>query len=416
MQWGDEGKGKITDFLAPQAEAVIRFAGGPNAGHRVVKNGVEYDFHLLPSGILNENTTVAIGNNVVVDIEQLLSELDMVKKSGVQIKDRLYLSERAHIIFPSYREEDKKTESERRKPIGTTGKGIGVAYSRKATRDGIRVVDMKDPEMQQKLSPEEFAYLQEQLKNMYSTLLVTDMNEYVDFHEGKNVLLEGAQGSLLDVDLGTYPYVTGTNTGIAAALVGMGRGMVPNLNTIGVLKMYSTRVGNGPFPTEFKESESELLAHVRETGHEYGITTGRPRRCGYLDLVALKYTCKINNVKSLALTHTDVYDAVDNIAFCTAYKSKDGKFTRFPASNELLRDVEIELEYFDGWMTDTTQMKTYADLPENLKSCINYIENYVGARVDIVSVGPADEQTIVRQSPWEILEVSDEFDIPHTYI
>ena len=312
-QWGDEGKGKIVDYLAEDAEYVVRYAGGPNAGHTIVVDGKQFALHQVPSGILYPNKSVFLGAGMVIDPEALFNELKMLKDNGIDWEGRVFISDRAHIILPRYRQMDKDRDAARKRPIGTTGRGIGIAYSEKAQRDGIRLADLDWKQKMEEFEGEDLEYI-----NKYKDQLIkmrVDLTEKMYEYRNNNILFEGAQGAMLDIDSGTYPYVSSGASCAAGAATGCGIGPHDLDKILGVFKAYETRVGNGPMPTEFNDSdeaESELCRKVRETGREYGVTTGRARRCGYLDLVALRYACRVNSIDSLVLTHLDIYDPMED--------------------------------------------------------------------------------------------------------
>ncbi|MFW5685573.1 MAG: adenylosuccinate synthase, partial [Spirochaetota bacterium] len=348
-QWGDEGKGKVVDYLAEQARFVVRYSGGANAGHTIVKDDETFKLHLVPSGILYENTVVVLGTGMVIDPGALFEELDTLTAQGVDWEGRVLISDRAHLVLPSYREMDRKQDAERSQPLGTTGRGIGVAYSMKASRDGVRVSDADEPAVLEHLDPESRAYLEKHIDRLRP--MVVDLVEFMTRTKpSDHVLFEGAQGALLDLDLGTYPYVSSGYSAAAGASLGGGIGPRRIDRIIGVFKAYSTRVGNGPFPSEFRGTdESGLETLVREVGREYGVTTGRPRRCGYLDLVALKYIVHANGIDGLALTHLDVYDTLDEIKVCIAYETDGGPLESFPSSAYLLERCRPVTKSLRGW-------------------------------------------------------------------
>ncbi|MBO4507159.1 MAG: adenylosuccinate synthase, partial [Spirochaetaceae bacterium] len=346
-QWGDEGKGKIVDYLAEDAQVVVRYSGGANAGHTIVIGDKQYALHLVPSGILYPDKTVYLGMGMVIDPEALFSELAALKERGVNWEGRVFISDRAHIVLPRYRRLDKERDAARKRPIGTTGRGIGTTYSMKSERDGIRLADLDWQEKLNDLEPEDIEFL-----NKYKDQLIkmrVDLTAEMWKHRNDNVLMEGAQGAMLDIDTGTYPYVSSGLSCAAGAASGSGIGP-RNINKVmGVFKAYTTRVGNGPMPTEFdEESQSELYKFVRDTGREYGVTTGRPRRCGYLDLVALRYACRTNSIDDLILTHLDIYDTLDEIEACVAYEIDGKEITDFPASIEMLNKAKPVLKKFKG--------------------------------------------------------------------
>ncbi len=398
-QWGDEGKGKIVDFLASQAEVIVRFSGGANAGHTIVHEDKTYKLHLIPSGILYPGKRVILGIGMVIDPEALFRELAELESQGVEWKGRVLVSDRAHLVIPSYRRRDVELDKSRKRPIGTTGRGIGITYAAKANRDGIRVIDIIDRDPMANIEPDDRSFLEEYAPRLAP--LAVNVTEFLTQHSPHRILLEGAQGALLDLDLGTYPFVSSGTSGAAGAALGGGIGPRDIDRVLGVFKAYSTRVGNGPFPTEFsQETEKELDALVRETGREYGVTTGRPRRCGYLDLVALRYACIINSIDSLVLTHLDVYDTVGEIKVCTAYRI-DGKETQiFPSSARALERAEPVFDTVQGWKQPLGQARSYDELPQAARNYVAYIEKYTGVPVGMVSIGYAREQTIVRENPW----------------
>jgi len=398
-QWGDEGKGKIVDYLADEADIIVRFAGGANAGHTIVTNGVQYALHLVPSGILHANKKVYLGMGMVIDPEALFTELAKLKERGIDWEGRVFISDRAHLVLPRYCELDKKRDAERKNPIGTTGRGIGTTYSMKSERDGIRLADLTWADRMAELEPEDRDFLAPFIDNLVkmSVDITAEMWQYRDSH----ILLEGAQGALLDLDSGTYPYVSSGMSCASGAAVGSGIGP-RNLDVIlGVFKAYSTRVGNGPMPTEFDaETQSELYHFVRETGREYGVTTGRPRRCGYLDLVALRYACRVNSITSLVLTHLDIYDTLDEIEACVAYEIDGQTITDFPTSIEKLENVKPELKKFSGWKAPLNKCRSYDELPTAARDYVEFIENYCATSVGIISVGYERDDTFMRIKPF----------------
>ncbi|MBR4683471.1 MAG: adenylosuccinate synthetase, partial [Spirochaetia bacterium] len=311
-QWGDEGKGKIVDYLAGDSSVVTRFSGGANAGHTIVSGGVTYKLHLVPSGIVYPDKTVILGTGMVIDLESLFAELKTLEEQGISWRGRVLISDRAHLVFPTYKVMDLEMEKKRRHPIGTTGRGIGVAYAQKADRDGVRAGDVFNPDVWSRLREEEKAFITPYMEDLKSMLV--DLVSYMAEHKKDKKLFEGAQGALLDIDTGTYPYVSSGYSIASGACAGGGIGALDIDAVYAVFKAYSTRVGNGPFPTEFDhDAEGELENKVRVTGREFGVTTGRPRRCGYLDLVALKYSCRVNSISDLVLTHLDIYDDMEEM-------------------------------------------------------------------------------------------------------
>ncbi|HPC72059.1 MAG TPA: adenylosuccinate synthase [Treponema sp.] len=398
-QWGDEGKGKIVDYLAKEAQIIVRYSGGANAGHTIVIGAEQYALHLIPSGILYPDKIVVLGAGMVIDPKALFSELEMLKSRGIDTTGRVFISDRAHIVLPRYIEIDKERDRARKKPIGTTGRGIGITYSMKAERDSIRIADLGWKEKIDELEETDRQFLAEYQDRLQA--MAIDLTSFLAGHKNAQILFEGAQGTLLDLDLGTYPYVSSGMSCAAGAAIGGCIGPRNLDKILGVFKAYSTRVGNGPFPSEFDpEGEGELERFVRETGREYGVTTGRPRRCGYLDLVALRYACRTNSIDSLVMTHLDVYDTMEEIKACVAYRIGDRVVEDFPASIEDLNKAEPILRSFPGWKQSLKNARTYQDLPENARHYIEFIERYCETPVGIVSVGYDRSETIIRTSPW----------------
>jgi len=399
-QWGDEGKGKIVDYLAENAKYVVRYAGGPNAGHTIVVDGKQYALHQVPSGILYPEKSVFLGAGMVIDPEKLFKELQMLKDNGINWEGRVFISDRAHIILPRYRQMDKDRDAARKRPIGTTGSGIGIAYSEKAHRDGLRLADLDWTAKMSEFEGEDLEFL-----NKYKDQLIkmrVDLTEKMWEYRKENILFEGAQGAMLDIDSGTYPYVSSGASCAAGAATGCGIGPHDLDKILGVFKAYETRVGNGPMPTEFNStSEGELCKYVRDTGREYGVTTGRARRCGYLDLVALRYACRVNSLDSLVLTHLDIYDTMDQIEACVAYDI-DGKIvTDFPANVDSMEKAKPILEKFPGWKKSLKECRSYSKLPKNARDYVEYIEDFVKTPVSIISVGYERNETFIRKNPWK---------------
>ncbi len=398
-QWGDEGKGKIVDFLADEASVVTRYSGGANAGHTIVHNDITYKLHLVPSGIVYPGKTVILGTGMVIDLESLFGELKTLEEQGVEWKGRVFISERAHLIFPSYKQKDLDMEKERRNPIGTTGRGIGVAYAFKAYRDGVRAGDIFNPDVMNTLTDEEKAFIDNYKADLKE--MVVDMVSFMAARKDENKLFEGAQGSLLDIDTGTYPYVSSGYSNASGACSGGGIGPKEIDSIYGVFKAYTTRVGNGPFPTEFDPvSEGELENKVRVTGREYGVTTGRARRCGYLDLVALRYTCRVNSLDNLVLTHLDIYDDMDEVKVCTAYEYEGQIITDFPSRIDILEKAKPVYETFKGWKEKISDIRKYEDLPQKAREYVEFIEKYTETPVSIISVGYRREDTMIRKDIW----------------
>lgn len=415
-QWGDEGKGKMTDYLAETADVVVRYQGGNNAGHTVEVGDKQYKLHLIPSGVLYEDKLNVIGNGLVVDPKALFDEMDYLKGLGVDITpERLIVSDRAHVIMPYHKVLDALKEKARGKnDIGTTGKGIGPCYTDKVERCGIRVCDLMHINVFEEKLRENI-----EMKNSYITKVLGGeplnfdeiFNDYVKYAErlrpyvkdtsvrvydeiksGKKVLFEGAQGMLLDIDYGTYPYVTSSNT--VAGGVSNGVGIGPNMitNAIGIAKAYTTRVGKGPFPTELLDDMGDW---IREKGHEFGVTTGRARRCGWLDLVILKTTARVSGLTSFAVTKIDTLAGIDKIKVCVGYEFNGTVIDYFPASLEDLAECKPVYEEFDGWGEEVQNARSYEELPENAKKYLKRIEEFTGTKISIVSVGPRRDQTMM---------------------
>ncbi len=399
-QRGDEGKGKIVDYLADDAKYVVRYSGGANAGHTIVVGDQQYALHLVPSGIIYPEKTVYLGMGMVIDPEALFAELAMLKERGVNWEGRVFISDRAHIVLPRYRQMDKERDAARKRPIGTTGRGIGTTYSMKSERDGIRLADLDWEEKMADLEPEDIEFL-----NKYKDQLIAmrvNLTAEMWKHRKDNVLMEGAQGALLDLDTGTYPYVSSGMSSAAGAATGSGLGPRAIGKVLGVFKAYSTRVGNGPMPTEFDEdTQSELYQYVRDTGREYGVTTGRPRRCGYLDLVALRYACQTNSIDELVLTHLDIYDTLDEIEACVAYEIDGKEVTDFPASIEAMNKAKPVLKKFKGWKQSLKDCRTFESMPEKAREYVEFIEQYTETHVGIISVGYERSQTFNRCEIWK---------------
>jgi len=398
-QWGDEGKGKMVDYLAREAQIIVRFSGGANAGHTIVIGNEQYALHLIPSGILYPDKMVILGAGMVIDPESLFNEITMLQNRGIDTQGRILISDRAHIVLPRYIKIDKERDAARIKPIGTTGRGIGITYSMKSDRDGIRFADLAWKEKMSELDQEDLKFLEPYLERLKP--MVIDLSAFLGHHKNSQMLFEGAQGALLDLDMGTYPYVSSGMSCAAGAAVGGCVGPRDLDKVLGVFKAYSTRVGNGPFPSEFDAtSEDELCRFVRETGREFGVTTGRPRRCGYLDLVALRYTCMTNSIDSLVMTHLDVYDTLEEIKACVAYRI-DGKMVEsFPASIAALNNAEPVLRSFSGWKKPLKNALTYDEFPVEAMEYIEFIQRFCETPIDIVSVGYDRKETIIRKSPW----------------
>lgn len=417
-QWGDEGKGKIVDLLADKADCIVRFQGGHNAGHTLVINGTSYKLSLLPSGIVRDNTMSYIGNGVVVDPFHLLKEIDIIGAQGLKVTpDNLVLSESAHLILPVHQRLDNAMEQARgNAKIGTTGRGIGPAYEDKVARHGIRVCDLRDKTtLKSKIESLMFAHnarlrglgLEEMDANTIYSDLVTIADKILPFagnvwhalekadREGKNILFEGAQGSLLDIDHGTYPFVTSSNTVASQAAAGSGLGKARHAHIVGLAKAYTTRVGSGPFPTE---QENEIGEYLGQKGHEFGTVTGRKRRCGWFDAVLVKQIATITGLDSIALTKLDVLDGLSEIKICVGYTLNGEKIDYLPALTAEWDHVEPVYETLDGWQEETAGIRNYDDLPANCRAYVERIEHLVGAPISIISISPERDDTIIRQN------------------
>jgi len=418
-QWGDEGKGKIIDLLAKSADVIVRFQGGSNAGHTLVVEGEKFVFHLIPSGILHKGKRCVIGSGVVVDPQVLIEEIDSLKGKGfLQDDSQFLLSEEAHLIFPYHKQIDKGRERIRSGEIGTTGRGIGPAYEDKASRDGIRVIDLAEEEIFRRKLEETLAQ-----KNYYLTHILQEagleleplyqeymrygerLRKYVantsfflaqQIKEGKKILFEGAQGSLLDVDHGTYPYVTSSSTVAGNACSGSGIGPAQIDLVLGITKAYTTRVGGGPFPTELIDAIGEML---REKGGEYGATTGRPRRCGWFDAVVVRHSVRVNGLGGLAITKLDTLTGLKTIKVCTAYRVGDDVITEFPAGSERVARCQPIYEELEGWAEEISGVKEISQLPQNAQRYLERIEQLTQTPIHIVSVGAQRDQTIILHNP-----------------
>ena len=413
-QWGDEGKAKVVDYLTEEADYVIRFQGGANAGHTVEVGDQKFVFHLLPSGLMHAGKACVIGNGVVLDPAQLLHEIEEVRVKGIDARGRLWLSEAAQVVLPTHKLLDQfKERAAGKDAIGTTGRGIGPAYYDKVNRCGIRVGDLlEDGELHEKLerilsahneiivrqyggeavSVEsvfvEYRGLGEQLRP-YIADCVALLNQAVK--QGKALLFEGAQGTILDVDHGTYPFVTSSNTVAGAACTGSGVGPTVIQQSIGVVKAYTTRVGNGPFPTEIS---GVLGSELRRIGNEYGATTGRERRCGWFDAVVVRRAAMVNGLTHLAVTKLDVLDTFDELQVCVAYKLDGERIEHFPASISRLERMEPVYETLPGWLQNTTEARRFEDLPENARKYLFRLSELVDVPIGLLSLGPKRHQTI----------------------
>lgn len=420
-QWGDEGKGKIVDILTEEADVVVRFQGGNNAGHTIYVDGEKYVFHLIPSGILRKGKKCVLGNGVVIDPSVLLEEIEGLSEKGLFNAEDLIISKDAHLIMPYHKILDLAKERQKgSKKIGTTGRGIGPTYEDKIARSGLKMGDLLDlDEFRIKLERniEEKNIVLKKVMDEEGLNLETIFEGYSSYAErlkphiintslfldramkdGKSILFEGAQGALLDVDHGTYPFVTSSNTVAGSAATGSGIGPTRIDTVIGIAKAYTTRVGEGPFPTELEGTEGERL---REQGGEYGATTGRPRRCGWFDAVAVNHSARINGLDGLVITKLDVLDELDEIKVCTGYRI-DGKETdEFPVEESKLNRIEPIFESLEGWLEPTGKMTTFAELPEKAKAYIKRIEELISIKAVIVSVGTGREQAIMIKNPFD---------------
>ena len=415
-QWGDEGKGKIIDYLAKQADMVVRGQGGKNAGHTVVIGDKKYALHLIPSGVLNKGAMNIIGNGVVFDPEGFFKEIEDLNKDGVDTSS-IFVSDRAHIVFPYHKVLDGLYEAARGKDdIGTTKKGIGPCYMDKIERSGLRTCDMLDEKIfREKLSAQidkkneiivklfnetpidKEALIEtyvEYAKRLKPYIKDTGVLVYDSLKKGEKVLFEGAQGSLLDVDLGTYPYVTSSHPTSGGFTTGSGIGAGTITEVLGITKAYTTRVGKGPFVTEL---DNEVGNKIRELGHEYGVTTGRPRRCGWFDAVVVKYSARINGMTGLSLMLLDVLGDFETLNLCYQYDHNGEKIDHFPARLEVVEECKPIYKELKGWMCDISACKTYEELPQEAKDYVKAIEETTGVPVKIISVGPRRDQTIIRE-------------------
>ncbi|SDW40402.1 adenylosuccinate synthase [Marinobacter mobilis] len=419
-QWGDEGKGKIVDLLTEQVAAVVRFQGGHNAGHTLVIEGKKTALHLIPSGILRSNVNCLIGNGVVLSAEALLKEVRELEERGVAVRDRLRISLACPLILPSHIRIDQARERARgNDKIGTTGRGIGPAYEDKVSRRGLRVGDLLDSasfetKLREIMSFHNFVlteYFKEEAVDVDQALaellamgeeiipMAADVTDLLhDYRKkGEHILFEGAQGSLLDIDLGTYPFVTSSNTTAGGTATGSGFGPMYLDYVLGITKAYTTRVGSGPFPTELFDDVGE---HLAVKGNEVGTTTGRGRRCGWFDAVALRHAIQINSVSGICLTKLDVLDGLDTVKVCVGYRTPNGEIQRPPIGCDSYADIEPIYEELPGWKESTFGLTTLEQLPENAKAYIRFLEEQIEAPIDIISTGPDRVETIIMRHPF----------------
>ncbi len=419
-QWGDEGKGKIVDVLTEKADVVARYQGGNNAGHTVVINNEKYILHLIPSGILHKGKKCIIGNGVVIDPAALLAEMDGLKEKGINIDHNLLVSKNAHVIMPYHMAIEKENENKKgNKKIGTTGRGIGPSYADKIARNGIRMMDLLSPEVFREKLSSNLSMVNFLLENLYKAApLNADeiYNQYMHYADRlanyiadtdaiinneldmkKNILCEGAQGTLLDIDHGTYPFVTSSNTIAGGACTGLGIGPTKINKVLGIVKAYTTRVGEGPFPTELKD---ELGETIRRKGGEFGATTGRPRRCGWLDVLILKHAIRINGLTGLALTKLDILDGFDTLKICVGYKYKGTLYEDFPKEMEVLANCEPVYVKVKGWKESTVGIKEFDKLPDNAKKYIKKIEKMLKTKVQIISTGQKRDEIIILKEQF----------------
>jgi len=426
-QWGDEGKGKLVDMLSQQYDVCARVAGGSNAGHTIIVDGVKYKFHLLPSGVLNPNAECIIGNGVVVHIPSFLNELDRLAEGGkVRFQGRVFLSDRAHLVFDFHQMVDGQQEQMLgRNKIGTTKKGIGPAYASKISRNGLRVGDLRDwPYFERR-----FRSLAEQHVSSYPGLeidvdaelefyksvaervssMTIDTIEHTNrrFDEGKRILVEGANATMLDIDFGTYPFVTSSNPSVGSVLTGLGVSPRKLRGIYGTVKAYTTRVGEGPFPTELPVEDGSPGKHLAQVGAEYGTTTGRARRCGWLDIVQMKYSALINGFTSINLTKVDVLTGLPEVKLAKAYKHNGKSLSSMPANLNVLSAVEVEYEVMPGWTEDISGCKTFEELPENCQKYILRVQELLGVPIRWIGVGPNRADVIDRGEGWDLVTLEE---------
>uniref|UniRef100_A0A7S3PDE3 Adenylosuccinate synthetase n=1 Tax=Amphora coffeiformis TaxID=265554 RepID=A0A7S3PDE3_9STRA len=426
-QWGDEGKGKLVDLLSQDYDVCARVAGGSNAGHTIVVEGKKYKFHLLPSGVLNKKASCVIGNGVVVHIPSFLNELDTLSKSDIDYDGRVFISDRAHLVFDFHQEVDGRQEDKLgRHKIGTTKKGIGPAYASKISRNGLRIGDLQDWETFERRFRELAEVHMHQYKGLeidvegqlayYKSVsdrvgaMTIDTIEYTNrqFNAGKKILVEGANATMLDIDFGTYPFVTSSNPSIGSVLTGLGVSPRKLRGIYGTVKAYCTRVGEGPFPTELPLEEGSPGLHFSQVGGEYGTTTGRPRRCGWLDIPQMKYSAVINGFTSINLTKIDVLTGIPEIKLGKSYKYKGNYLASMPASLEVLSNVEVEYEILPGWEEDISNCKTFEELPENCQKYILRVQELLGIPIRWIGVGPNRADVIDRGEGWDLASLASD--------
>lgn len=417
MQWGDEGKGKIVDLICPAFDGVVRFQGGNNAGHTVKFGDQHFALHFLPSGILHQGKACVMGNGMVIQPASFFAELDGLAQGGIEASDRLFISDRAQVILPLHQKLDAaREEAGGKKKIGTTARGIGPAYENKASRAGLRTCDLGASDLAERLAVL-YRQLAPQLVELGESVMAVEelaalcrgwaeklapflrdtgrmVNEWID--DGKSVLFEGAQGALLDIDHGTYPYVTSSSTTAGGVCAGAGIAPTRISGILGVVKAYTTRVGGGPFVGELFDEAGEFL---RSRGNEFGTTTGRPRRCGWLDAVAMRYAQRLNGADALAVTKLDVLDDFDEVRMCTGYRYKGEVLTEFPADLDVFHGAEPVYQSFPGWKSSTVGTTAYDKLPRAARDFLEVMEREIGAPVGMVSTGPRREETVVRDTP-----------------
>ena len=416
-QWGDEGKGKIVDVLTRKADVVARYQGGNNAGHTVVIDSDRYVLHLIPSGILHKGIKCIIGNGVVIDPSALLEEMDQLRSRNIDIDSNLCVSQNSHIIMPYHTAIER--EQEKSKKIGTTGRGIGPAYTDKIARSGIRAIDLLRPALFRDKLRSNLSVFNYLLENLYKAAPLNEdkiFDEYMDYAQrlgkfiadasliinreigtGKNILLEGAQGTLLDIDHGTYPYVTSSSTIAGGACTGMGIGPTKIDRILGIVKAYTTRVGEGPFPTELN---NDLGESIRQKGGEFGATTGRPRRCGWLDIVGLRYSVSINGLTGIGLTKMDILDGMEKIKLCVGYKYEGSVLDTFTTDLDVLKNCTPVYDEMPGWKESTVGVKEFDKLPANARDYIKKIEELLKVEIQIISTGQKRDEIIIRKEQF----------------